>query len=148
MAVGIRHADHMAPSIGKVGTNLLTSQTSGCRSVGIVSSHTQATEFSFFKRLTDGGEVVSLTCRLLFISPPSRKIPGTCLCARLSKTQGHSATERKDYVNLKQSNVLIRNRTRDLPALCFEWMSRISARLVFCFLISSLCTAEQSCKFS
>jgi hypothetical protein len=36
-AVGIRHANHVA----------LTSPTSGGRSVGIVRSRTQATEFSF-----------------------------------------------------------------------------------------------------
>jgi hypothetical protein len=43
-AVGIRHADHVAPSIRKVA---LTSPTSGGRLVGIVLSKTQATEFSF-----------------------------------------------------------------------------------------------------
>jgi hypothetical protein len=44
-AVGIRHADHMAPSIRK--TLALSSQTSGGRSVGRVRLRTQATEFSF-----------------------------------------------------------------------------------------------------
>jgi hypothetical protein len=43
MAVGTRHADHVAPSIGK--KLALTSLTSGSRSVGIDSSRTQATEF-------------------------------------------------------------------------------------------------------
>jgi hypothetical protein len=42
MAVGIRHADHAAPSIHK--TLALTSPTSGCRSVGIVRSQTKATD--------------------------------------------------------------------------------------------------------
>jgi hypothetical protein len=43
--VGIRHADNVAPTISK---NLaLSSPTSGGRSVGIVRSRTQATEFSF-----------------------------------------------------------------------------------------------------
>jgi hypothetical protein len=43
--IGIRHADHVTPSIRK---NLaLTSPTSRGRSVGIVRSRTQATEFSF-----------------------------------------------------------------------------------------------------
>jgi hypothetical protein len=42
-AVGIRHADHVAPSISK--KLALTSPTSGSRSVGIVRSRTQATEF-------------------------------------------------------------------------------------------------------
>jgi hypothetical protein len=44
-AVGIRHADHMAPSICK--KLALTSPTSGGRSIGIVRSRTLATEFSF-----------------------------------------------------------------------------------------------------
>jgi hypothetical protein len=43
MAVWIRHADHMAPSIRK--TLALTSATRGGRSVGIVRSRTQAMEF-------------------------------------------------------------------------------------------------------
>jgi hypothetical protein len=42
MEVGIRHADHVAPSIRK--KLALTSLTSGGRSVGIVQSRTQATE--------------------------------------------------------------------------------------------------------
>jgi hypothetical protein len=42
-AVGIRHADHVAPSIRK--KLALTSPTSGDRSVSIVLSRTQATEF-------------------------------------------------------------------------------------------------------
>jgi hypothetical protein len=40
----IRHADHVAPSIRK--RLALTSPTSGGRSVGVVRSRTQATEFS------------------------------------------------------------------------------------------------------
>jgi hypothetical protein len=44
-AVGIRHADHVAPSIRK--TLALISLTSGGRSVGIVCSRTHGTEFSF-----------------------------------------------------------------------------------------------------
>jgi hypothetical protein len=43
-AVGIRHADHVAPSILKKLT--ITSPTSGGRSVGIVRSRTQTMEFS------------------------------------------------------------------------------------------------------
>jgi hypothetical protein len=43
-AVGIPHADHVAPSINK--KSALTSLTSGDRSVGIGRSRTQATEFS------------------------------------------------------------------------------------------------------
>jgi hypothetical protein len=43
-SVGIRHADHVAPSIRK--KLAITSPTSGGRSVGIVRSRTQAMEFS------------------------------------------------------------------------------------------------------
>jgi hypothetical protein len=43
MAVRIRHADHVAPSICK--KLALTLLTSGGRSVGIVRSQTQAMEF-------------------------------------------------------------------------------------------------------
>jgi hypothetical protein len=42
-AVGIRHADHVAPSIHK--KLAITSPTSGDRSVGIVRSRTQTMEF-------------------------------------------------------------------------------------------------------
>jgi hypothetical protein len=45
MAVGIRHADHVAPSIRKMLA--ITSPTSGGRSVGILRSRTQTIEFSF-----------------------------------------------------------------------------------------------------
>jgi hypothetical protein len=44
-AVGIHHADHVAPSIRKKLT--ITSPTSGSRLVGIVRSWTQTMEFSF-----------------------------------------------------------------------------------------------------
>jgi hypothetical protein len=44
-AVGIRHADHIVPSIRK--KLALTSLTSDGRSVGIIPSRTQVTEFSF-----------------------------------------------------------------------------------------------------
>jgi hypothetical protein len=43
---GIRHADHMAPSIHK--KLVLASLTSGGRSVGIVRLRTEAMEISFF----------------------------------------------------------------------------------------------------
>jgi hypothetical protein len=43
-AVGIRHVDHVAPSIRK--KLAITSPTSGGRSVGIVRSRTQTMEFS------------------------------------------------------------------------------------------------------
>jgi hypothetical protein len=45
-AVGIRHADRVAPFIRK--KLAITSPTSGGRSVGIVRSRTQTMEFSFF----------------------------------------------------------------------------------------------------
>jgi hypothetical protein len=45
-AVGIRHADHVAPSIPQ--KLAITSPTSDGRSVGIVRSRTQTMEFSFF----------------------------------------------------------------------------------------------------
>jgi hypothetical protein len=44
-AVGIRHADHVATSISK--KLVMTSPTSGGRSVCIVRSRTQTMEFSF-----------------------------------------------------------------------------------------------------
>jgi hypothetical protein len=43
-AVGIRHADHVAPSIRK--KLAITSPASGGRSVGIIRSRTQTMEFS------------------------------------------------------------------------------------------------------
>jgi hypothetical protein len=49
-AVGIRHADHVAPSIRK--KLAITSLASGGRSVGTVRSRTQTMEFSFFSFYT------------------------------------------------------------------------------------------------
>jgi hypothetical protein len=43
--LGIRRTDHATPLYPQ--KLALTSSTSGCRSVGIVHSRTQATEFSF-----------------------------------------------------------------------------------------------------
>jgi hypothetical protein len=45
-AVGIRHADHVTPSISK--KLAITSPTNGGRSVGIVRSRTQTMEFVLF----------------------------------------------------------------------------------------------------
>jgi hypothetical protein len=45
-AVGIRHADHVAPSM--LHKLAITSPTSGGRSVGIVRSRTQTMEFLLF----------------------------------------------------------------------------------------------------
>jgi hypothetical protein len=61
--------------------------------------------------LTDGGEVVSLTRRLIFTP---RKIPGTHFSSRLSRPQGHSAGGR--VRSTEKSDDPIGNRTRDLPA--------------------------------
>jgi hypothetical protein len=61
------------------------------------------------KRFTDGGEVVSLTCRPPFTP---RKIPGTHIC-RLSRPQGHSAAGR---IRLIEKSNDMENRTRVLPA--------------------------------
>jgi hypothetical protein len=62
-------------------------------------------------RLTDGGEVVSLTCR-----PPfnPRNYPGTHFCRRLRRPQGHSTAGRMR--SIEKYNGLVGNRTRDLPA--------------------------------
>jgi len=59
-----------------------------------------------------GGEVVSLTHQLPL---PPGNTPGTHFCERLSRPQGHSATGK--IMSLKNSNDIIRNRTRDL-AVC------------------------------
>ena len=62
------------------------------------------------KTAQDGGKVVSLTHR-----PPltPRNTPGTHLCWRLSRPQGHGATG--GIMSMKNSNDTIGNRTRDLP---------------------------------
>jgi hypothetical protein len=62
----------------------------------------EAPKFSLDNRLTDGGEVVSLTRQ-----PPSttRKITGTHFCWKLSRSQGHSAAGRIRSVEV--SNDLI-----------------------------------------
>jgi hypothetical protein len=62
-------------------------------------------------RLTDGGEVVSLTRRWAFTP---RKIPGTHICYRLIRHQGHCVD--RIISSIKNSNDLIGNRNRDLPA--------------------------------
>jgi hypothetical protein len=60
-AVGIRHADHVAPSIRK--KLAIISPTSGCRSVGIVRSRTQTMKFSLVFCFLEWGEIVS-TCHV------------------------------------------------------------------------------------
>jgi hypothetical protein len=62
-------------------------------------------------RLTDGGEVVSLTRRPPFTP---RKIPGTHFSLRPSPPQGHSAAGM--IRSIEKSNYLIGNRNCDLPA--------------------------------
>jgi hypothetical protein len=62
-------------------------------------------------RLTDGGEVVRLTCRRSFTP---KKIPNTHFYYRQSRTRGHSVAGR--IRSIEKSNDLIGNRIRDLPA--------------------------------
>jgi hypothetical protein len=62
-------------------------------------------------RLTDGGEVVSLTRRPPFTP---RNTSSTHFCYRLSRHQGHSAAGR--IRSTEKSSDLIRNQTRDHPA--------------------------------
>jgi hypothetical protein len=62
-------------------------------------------------RLTDGGEVISLT-RWPPFAP--RKIPGTHFCQRLSRPQGHSATGR--IRSIEKSSDLTGIRTHDHSA--------------------------------
>jgi hypothetical protein len=57
-----------------------------------------------------GGKGVSRTHRPTL---PPGNIPGTHFCYRLSRPQGHSGAER--IMSIKNSNVTIRDRTRDLP---------------------------------
>jgi hypothetical protein len=58
----------------------------------------------------DGGKVVSLTHRPPF---PPGYAPGTHICSRLSRPQGHSAIGR--IMSMENSNDTIWNRTSDLP---------------------------------
>ena len=62
----------------------------------------------FMTTAQDGGKVDSLSTDRLY---PQENIPGTHLCYRLSRPQGHSATGR--IMSLKNSNDIIGNRTRD-----------------------------------
>jgi hypothetical protein len=64
----------------------------------------EASRFSLDSRLTDGGEVVSLT---------HRKIPGTHFCQRLNRLQGQSAAGM--IKSIEKSSDLTGNETRDLP---------------------------------
>jgi hypothetical protein len=62
-------------------------------------------------RLTNGGEVVSLTSWPPFTS---KKIPGTHFCRILSRPQGHSAAGR--IRSIEKSNDFVGNRNHGLPA--------------------------------
>jgi hypothetical protein len=67
MAIGIRHADHVAPSIRK--KLALTSLTSGGRSIGIVRLRTGAMEFFWYghkkkKKKTHNEETCVLTRKI------------------------------------------------------------------------------------
>jgi len=59
----------------------------------------------------EGGKFVSPTHRPPL---PSKNIPGTHFCKRLSPPQDHTAAGR--IMSMKDSNDTIGNRTRDLPA--------------------------------
>jgi hypothetical protein len=59
-AVGIRHADHAAPSFSKM---LAVTSTSGGRSIGIVLSRTQTMEFGFL--LPNKDRLCGLVVRVL-----------------------------------------------------------------------------------
>jgi hypothetical protein len=59
-AVGIRHTDHVAPSIRK--KLAITSLTSVSRSVGIVRSWTQTMEFSLVRNTTSTTHIKSSVC--------------------------------------------------------------------------------------
>jgi hypothetical protein len=62
-------------------------------------------------RLTDGGEVVSLTRRPPFTP---RNIPRSHFCQRLSRPQGHNAGGM--IRSIEKSTEFLGNRTHDLPA--------------------------------
>jgi len=64
----------------------------------------------FMTTAQDGGKVVSLMHRPPL---PPGNTPGTHICQRLSRPQGHSATGR--IMSLKNSDDIIGNRNRDLP---------------------------------
>jgi hypothetical protein len=69
MAVGIRHADHVATSIHK--KLAITSPTSGGRSAGLVRSRTQAMEFLNVTRpslILYFSDIFPFTCTSLFLS--------------------------------------------------------------------------------
>jgi hypothetical protein len=68
-AVGIRHADHVAPCIRK--KLALTLPTSGCRPVGIFRSRTQAT--AFYLQLNG----LILSCRMSTVNLLILKMPTT-----------------------------------------------------------------------
>jgi hypothetical protein len=65
MSVGIRHADHVAPSIHthtkEISTNFADKRLSLCR---IVSSRTQATEFIIIILIVCYSDILALNCTL------------------------------------------------------------------------------------
>ena len=67
-AVGNRYADHVTPLYPH--KLALTSPTGGGRSVGMVRSRTEATEFSFFSIIRSGNSSISRTCNNTEISHP------------------------------------------------------------------------------
>jgi hypothetical protein len=86
-------------------------------------------------RLTDGGKVFSLMRRPRFTPPLTMKIPDTRFCWRLSQPQGHIASGRIRYIE-KESNDLIGNRTRVLPAFSVVLLPITLPRALFLDYIS------------
>jgi hypothetical protein len=68
-------------------------------------------------RLTDDGEIISLTLQQYFIP---RKIPGIHFCLKLTRPQGNNAAGR--IRSIEKSNDLIENRTRDLIGTLFLFL--------------------------
>jgi hypothetical protein len=93
-------------------------------------------------RLRDGGGVVCLTRRPPFTL---RKNPGTHLCLRLSRPQGHSASGR--IRSTEKSNYLIGNQTRDLPACSIvpqpTTLPRVKVYIVVLYIDQNIFVMEQ-----
>jgi len=90
----------------------------------------------FMTRAQDGGKVVSPTHRPPL---PPENAPGTHLCLRLSRPQGHSAIGRIDNMSMKNSNDTSWDRSNDLPIYILKllpflwfWESIIGPRWISC----------------
>jgi hypothetical protein len=142
---GRRDSSRWPPGILYPQKLALTLLTPGFRSVGIVRSQTQATEFSFWwrvnrswrsrawvkasriphfseNRLTDGGEVVRFTR----VPPlPPWKAPATHFCQRLIRCQRHSAAGRISSIEMSTDFIGSRIRYLRLAAQCYCVSSRL-----------------------